>query len=85
MTRLRTIARRSFLVGSVAIAGGVAFGGYLVLFRSQKKFAFLFSRGEFLLVFVCFSFLTEIDLLRVVVDHTMKSECIQRKGAQLWS
>ena len=30
MSRLRTIARRSFLFGSVAIAGGVAFGAYMV-------------------------------------------------------
>ena len=30
MSRAGTIARRSFLVGSVAIAGGVAFGAYLV-------------------------------------------------------
>ncbi len=30
MGRLRTIARRTFLFGSVAIAGGVAFGTYLV-------------------------------------------------------
>jgi len=30
MGRLKTIARRSFIVGSVAIAGGVAFGTYLV-------------------------------------------------------
>ncbi|NUH65951.1 xanthine dehydrogenase family protein molybdopterin-binding subunit [Sulfitobacter sp. S0837] len=29
MSRLRTITRRSFLVGSAAIAGGVAFGTYL--------------------------------------------------------
>ncbi len=31
MGRLRTITRRSFLVGSVAVAGGVAFGTYQVL------------------------------------------------------
>ncbi|NCO87445.1 MAG: xanthine dehydrogenase family protein molybdopterin-binding subunit [Rhodobacterales bacterium] len=30
MSRTRTIARRSFLIGSAAIAGGVAFGAYLV-------------------------------------------------------
>ncbi|MCX7564751.1 molybdopterin-dependent oxidoreductase [Sulfitobacter sp. F26169L] len=30
MGRIKTIARRSFLIGSVAIAGGVAFGAYLV-------------------------------------------------------
>ena len=30
MGKLKTIARRSFLVGSVAIAGGVAFGTYAV-------------------------------------------------------
>ncbi len=30
MSRLRKIARRSFLFGSVAIAGGVAFGAYMV-------------------------------------------------------
>jgi isoquinoline 1-oxidoreductase beta subunit len=30
MGRLKTIARRSFIAGSVAIAGGVAFGTYLV-------------------------------------------------------
>lgn len=28
MSRLGTIARRSFLIGSAAIAGGVAFGWY---------------------------------------------------------
>ena len=31
MGKLKTIARRSFLVGSVAVAGGVAFGTYQVL------------------------------------------------------
>ncbi|MEM6887385.1 MAG: molybdopterin cofactor-binding domain-containing protein [Pseudomonadota bacterium] len=30
MSRARTIARRSFLIGSVAIAGGVAFGAYAI-------------------------------------------------------
>ena len=30
MGRVRTIARRSFLIGSVAVAGGVAFGTYMV-------------------------------------------------------
>lgn len=30
MGRMKTIARRSFLIGSVAILGGVAFGAYLV-------------------------------------------------------
>lgn len=30
MGRVRTIARRTFLIGSVAVAGGVAFGTYLV-------------------------------------------------------
>ncbi len=30
MGRARTIARRSFLIGSAAILGGVAFGTYLV-------------------------------------------------------
>ncbi len=30
MGRLRTIARRTFLVGSAAVVGGVAFGYYLV-------------------------------------------------------
>ena len=30
MGRLRTIARRSFLIGSAALAGGVAFGAYMV-------------------------------------------------------
>ena len=29
MGRVKTIARRSFLVGSVAVAGGVVFGTYL--------------------------------------------------------
>ena len=30
MGRARTIARRSFLIGSTAVLGGVAFGTYLV-------------------------------------------------------
>ena len=30
MGRLKTIARRSFLIGSVAVVGGVAFGAYMV-------------------------------------------------------
>ncbi len=30
MGRVRTIARRTFLIGSVALAGGVAFGAYMV-------------------------------------------------------
>ena len=29
MGRVKTIARRTFLIGSVAIAGGVAFGTYM--------------------------------------------------------
>ena len=30
MGRMRTIARRTFLVGSAAIVGGVAFGTYMM-------------------------------------------------------
>ena len=30
MGRIKTIARRSFLIGSAAILGGVAFGAYTV-------------------------------------------------------
>ena len=30
MGRLKTITRRAFLIGSVAVTGGVAFGAYMV-------------------------------------------------------
>jgi isoquinoline 1-oxidoreductase beta subunit len=30
MGRLKTFTRRAFLIGSVAVAGGVAFGAYMV-------------------------------------------------------
>lgn len=44
MSKLGSIARRTFLVGSVAIAGGVAFGTYLV--RRTPANPLLDGRGE---------------------------------------
>ena len=41
MSRFGTIARRSFLIGSAAIAGGVAFGWYAY----RKPIAYPLLRG----------------------------------------
>ncbi len=46
MGRMRTIARRSFLVGSVAIAGGVAFGTYLMQRRLPNPLDEDLAEGE---------------------------------------
>ncbi|EPX81643.1 xanthine dehydrogenase family protein molybdopterin-binding subunit [Litoreibacter arenae] len=46
MGKARTIARRSFLVGSVALAGGVAFGTYVVHKPHDNPLAEQASEGE---------------------------------------
>lgn len=46
MGRLRTIARRTFLFGSVAIAGGVAFGAYMVMRPTENPNEVDLAEGE---------------------------------------
>lgn len=46
MGRLKTIARRSFLIGSAAIAGGVAFGAYVVLRDPENPLTSDAAAGE---------------------------------------
>ncbi len=46
MGRMKTIARRSFLVGSVALAGGVAFGTYLVRKTPENPLSADIAKGE---------------------------------------
>ncbi len=46
MGRMRTIARRTFLVGAVAIAGGVAFGTYMVRKPHDNPLAEGLDAGE---------------------------------------
>lgn len=46
MGRLRTITRRSFLVGSVALGGGVAFGTYLANAPSDNPLSEDLAQGE---------------------------------------
>ncbi len=46
MGRVKTIARRTFLVGSVAVAGGVAFGTYLVTRTPDNPLAADLKDGE---------------------------------------
>ena len=46
MGRIRTIARRTFLVGAVAIAGGVAFGTYMVRKPHDNPLAEGLDAGE---------------------------------------
>ncbi|SHF12047.1 isoquinoline 1-oxidoreductase, beta subunit [Litoreibacter ascidiaceicola] len=46
MGKARTIARRSFLVGSVALAGGVAFGTYVVRKPHDNPLADQLANGE---------------------------------------
>ncbi len=46
MGRLRTIARRSFLIGSVAVAGGVAFGAYMVRKPHDNPLEDMTAEGE---------------------------------------
>ena len=46
MGRLRTIARRTFLVGSVAIVGGVAFGTYMMQRRLPNPLEADLGDGE---------------------------------------
>jgi len=46
MGRVRTIARRSFLIGSTAILGGVAFGTYMVSRPTENPLAGDLASGE---------------------------------------
>ena len=46
MGRIKTIARRSFLIGSVASAGGIAFGYYAYKKPIKNPLLDDLSRGE---------------------------------------
>ncbi|MBT0958065.1 xanthine dehydrogenase family protein molybdopterin-binding subunit [Alphaproteobacteria bacterium KMM 3653] len=46
MGRTRTIARRSFLIGSAAVLGGVAFGTYLAVKPSENPLTESLAEGE---------------------------------------
>jgi len=46
MGRIRTITRRTFLVGSVAVAGGVVFGTYMVRKPHANPLADGLAEGE---------------------------------------
>ena len=46
MGRIRTIARRTFVIGSVAVAGGVAFGAYMVRRPHKNPLAAGLGEGE---------------------------------------
>ena len=46
MGRVRTIARRSFLIGSTAVLGGVAFGAYMVAKPSDNPLTADLGEGE---------------------------------------
>lgn len=46
MSRVKTIARRTFLIGSAAIAGGVAFGAYVVAREPDNPLAAQAMQGD---------------------------------------
>lgn len=45
MSKLGTITRRTFLVASAAVAGGVVFGTYQLMLRSPQDLQFI-KRGS---------------------------------------
>ena len=67
MARLGTIARRSFLVGAAAIAGGIAFGTYVVMRPHDNPLEDLIGEGD-----ATFNPFVKIskDAVTLIVPHT---------------
>ena len=80
MGRIKTIARRTFLVGSVAIAGGVAFGTYMVARDPNNPLASNLKDGE-----AAFNPWVKIDneKITLIVPHGDKGQGIASAQAAL--
>ena len=64
MGRVATIARRTFLIGSVAIAGGVAFGAYMYRRPGENPLLADLEPGE-----AAITPYVKIDLRQCDADH----------------
>ena len=80
MGRIRTIARRSFLIGSVAVLGGVAFGTYLV--KRPHDNPLLEGLGEGEAAFNPFVKITS-EGVTLIVPHADKGQGVQSAQAAL--
>lgn len=80
MGRARTLARRTFLVGSAAILGGVAFGGYLVKRDIPNPLLHGLAEGE-----ATFNPWVKIDAERItlIVPHGDKGQGVLSAQAAL--
>ena len=67
MGRVKTIARRTFLIGSVAVAGGVAFGTYLVKRTPDNPLLADASSGD-----AIFNPWVRIDSEKNYIDHATR-------------
>lgn len=80
MGRLKTIGRRSFLIGSTAILGGVAFGSYMVARPLDNPLAAGLGEGE--AAFNPFVKLTS-DQITLIVPHADIGQGVQSAQAAL--
>ena len=80
MGRLRTIARRTFLIGSTAVLGGVAFGAYMVARPSDNPLVADAGDGD--AVFNPWVKITK-DEIMLVVPHADKGQGVASSQAML--
>ena len=80
MGRLRTIGRRTFLIGSAAVLGGVAFGTYMVARPLENPLAAGLGEGE--AAFNPFVKLTS-DKITLIVPHADLGQGVQSSQAAL--
>jgi isoquinoline 1-oxidoreductase beta subunit len=80
MGRLKTIARRSFLIGSAAVLGGVAFGTYMVARPLENPLAASLGDGD--AAFNPFVKLTS-DQITLIVPHADIGQGVQSSQAAL--
>ncbi len=80
MGRIRTIARRSFLIGSTAVLGGVAFGAYLVAKPTDNPLAADLGAGE--AAFNPWVKITSDDIM-LIVPHADKGQGVASTQAML--
>ncbi len=80
MGRVRTIARRSFLIGSAAVLGGVAFGTYLAVRPKDNPLVDGLAEGE-----AAFNPFVKItgDTITLIVPHADKGQGVQSSQAAL--
>ena len=80
MGRLRTIGRRTFLIGSTAVMGGVAFGTYLAVRPTENPLTAGLGEGE-----VAFNPWVQItkDAITLIVPHADKGQGVASSQAAL--